>query len=170
MRISKELARQISFRLTDKGRAKVDKLKKEWQNAVTQAYIQQIPDKIIKTKAIYPEWFAITESISLEGHGFGWTNVNATERVIKDKNGNAYLKLDAKLATDLKKLQTAWHDAKETNEKLQVETENTILALGTYKQITERFPDAAQYLPNVGPKSMALIPNLDGLKEKLKKQ
>lgn len=170
MRISKDLARQISFKLTDKGRAKVDKLKKEWEAAVTAAYIQQIPQKIIKTKAQFPEWFNITGTIYLEGYGFSWTNVSATTQVIKDKNGNAKIKLDPKLAAELKKIQTAWHDAKEGNEKLQVETENTILALGTYKQITERFPDAAQYLPNVGPKSMALIPNLDGLKAKLQKQ
>jgi DNA-binding MarR family transcriptional regulator len=170
MRISKDMARQISFRLTDKGRAKVENLKKEWQKAVTLAYIQQTPEKIIKTKAQYPEWFQMTDSITLDGHGFSWTNVAATERVIKDSKGNSFLKLNAKLSGDLKVLQTAWHNAKQSNEKLQQETENAILALGTYKQIIEKFPDAAQYLPNVGPKSMALIPNLDGLKAKLQKQ
>lgn len=170
MRISKELARQISFRLTDKGRAKVDKLKKEWQKAVTEAYKQQVPEKVIKMKAQFPEWFTTGECITLDGHGFSWTNVTATERIIKDGNNNAKLKLDAKLAAELKKVQTAWENAKEANEKLQVETENTILALGTYKQITEKFPGAAQYLPNVGTKSMALIPNLDGLKTKLQNQ
>jgi len=170
MRISKDLARQISFKLTDKGRAKVDKLKKEWQKAVTNAYIQQIPEKVIKLKAQFPEWFVMGETINLDGHGFSWTNVAATQRVIKDGNSNARLKLDGKLAGELKALQKAWEDAKEANEKLQVETENTILALGTYKQITEKFPGAAQYLPNVGPKSMALIPNLDGLKTKLQNQ
>lgn len=170
MRISKDLARQISFKLTDKGRAKVEKLKKEWQKAVTAAYIKQVPEKILKIKAQFPEWFATGESITLNGHGFSWTHVTATERVIEDKDGYARLNLDAKLAGELKSLQNAWQAAKEAIEKLQTETENTILALGTYKQITEKFPGAAQYLPNVGPKSMALIPNLDGLKAKLQNQ
>lgn len=170
MRISKDLARQISFRLTDKGRVKVEKLKREWEKAVTIAYIQQIPEKIIKMQALYPEWFAMTNSVTLDGHGFSWTHVTATERVNEDSKGHAYLKLDNKLASQLKTFQIAWIKAKEENEKLQIEAENTILALGSYKQITDKFPAAAQYLPNVGPKSFALIPNLDGLVDKLKNQ
>jgi hypothetical protein len=170
MRVSKDLARQISFKLTDKGRAKVAKLKKEWENAVTIAYIQQIPERIIKTHSLCPEWFQMTDTITLDGHGFSWTNVNATERVIKDCKGNSYLKLDNKLASHLKTFQIAWSKAKDENDNLQTETENTILALGSYKQVVEKFPAAAQYLPNVGPKALALIPNLDGLINKIKNQ
>ena len=61
-------------------------------------------------------------------------------------------------------------DAEKHAINLRVEIEKALLALGSYKQITEKFPDAAQYLPAIGAKSMALIPNLDGLKQKIKNQ
>jgi hypothetical protein len=170
MRVSKDLARQISFKLTDKGRAKVAKLKKEWENAVTIAYIQQIPERIIKTQALCPEWFRMTDTITLDGHGFSWINVSATERVIQDCKGNSYLKLDNKLASHLKGFQIAWQNAKDQNEKLQVETENAILALGTCKKVTEHFPQAANMLPTTAARCVALIPSLDGLTNKLKNQ
>jgi hypothetical protein len=170
MRVSKELARQISFKLTGKGRTKVDKLKREWEKAVTIAYIQQIPERVIKTQGLCPEWFQMTGTITLEGHGFSWTNVNATDRVIKDGHSNAKVKLDPKLADELKTLQIAYQNAKDANEKLQMETENAILALGTYKKIAEHFPQAANLLPTTAAKCMALIPNLDGLTNKLKNQ
>lgn len=156
--------------MTDKGRAKVEKLKKEWEKAVTIAYIQQIPEKVIKTQMLCPDWFQTTGTICLDGHGFSWINVNATERVIKDANSNSKLKLDSKLAGQLKSIQIAWHNAKEENEKLQVETENAILALGTYKKVAEHFPQAATMLPTTAAKCMALIPSLDGLTNKLKNQ
>lgn len=170
MRISKDLARQISFKLTAKSRAKVEKLKKEWEKAVTIAYIQQIPERIIKTHELCPGWLQTSGIISLEGHGFLWISVNATERVIRDCKGNSYLKLDSKLAYELKVFQIAWQKAKDENEKLQVETENAILALGTYKKVVEHFPQAANLLPTTSAKCMALIPCLDGLNDKLKNQ
>jgi hypothetical protein len=170
MRISKDLARQIALKLTQKSRDKRDKLKAAWEEAVTISYIQQIPEKVIKLQSLYPEWFKISGNIILEGHGFSWTNVNATEHVIKGKSDNCFLKLDAKLAGQLKALQNAYQDAKQAETNLFEEIETAILGLGTSKKVADHFPDAAKYLPPDGARSMALIPDLSKLTNKIKNQ
>lgn len=168
MRISKILASQIAHKLTSKSRDNRDKLKLAFQKAVSDAYVQQLPEKIVKMQSMFPEFFGMSYEIVLDGHGFNFTRVNTEEPVISDGRGRAFLNLNANLARMLKETQTAFQDAQKQADELVKETENSIMALGTYKQVAEHFPAAAQYLP--GPSPLAIIPDLSKLTAKIKNQ
>lgn len=134
-------------------------------------YRNSIPTEVINCYKKHPDWFERTGYIDFEGNGFRRESVTVVgEYVIANNNGHARLSTTPEIAAEIKKAKTEWENAKDESEKLLQETYNALLALGTYKKIEEHFPQAAPFLPVTGPKMMALIPNLDGLKKKLQTQ
>lgn len=170
MRISKELSRQISFALTEKTRKKVDELLKAYQKLAAEIYLEQIPKRVSNTFSIHFEYFRVTRTVRWEGHGFSRTSVTVEKPLIADCNGDCKIILTPEISNKLKDAENAHSKIKVFYERLRQELENTLQALGTYKQITEKFPLAEKYLPVAGVKTMALIPNLDKLTDKIKNQ
>jgi hypothetical protein len=173
MRISKDLAGRISYALTDKTRKKVDALLKAYQLLATTLYSKQIPDEVFKLYHTHPNYFRTSGTIRWYGNGFGRASVSCDGGpLIAESDGGCELKLTPEIADQLKDAELAHRKAKNEYEDLRRETENTLLALGTSKMIVEKFPLAEKYLPVPGnkTKTMALIPNLENLTEKIKNQ
>jgi len=167
-RISKQIASQIAEKMTQTSLKNVAALKKEFQEAVLVAYEEQIPAEVKSCFKKNYEWFYATNSIKLEGHGFSWEYVTTPKATICNSNSSAILKLTAKIADPLKKLQNKWQDAKKKHETLERETEQALLTCGTHARIKENLPEAIPFLPP--PLSNALVVNFDSLRKRIKSQ
>jgi hypothetical protein len=171
MRISQELARRIAKKMTEKKEKQVDKLHLLFRRLVTNLYWQSIPKAVFDARELHPDWFEAKGSIVLQGHGFEYTSISVVGAYVPANNdGRAKLKLTPEMAAQIKTAQWEWEKCRDEYSKLVDEIQQALISLGTYKQIRENFVEAAQFLPETGPKSLALIPNLSGLKERLKSQ
>jgi hypothetical protein len=172
MRISKELALTIGRALSEKSKKKADNLLINYRNLVYCYYMQQVPKTILKAYASSPEWFDTGVTIYFSGFGFNHENVSVDKKVIRNEYGSTCkLILTQEIAETLKRAQIAHKKAKEDYENLKQEIVNALLALGTTKRISEKFPDAIKYLPtSASGVCLALIPDLDKLSNKIKNQ
>lgn len=167
-RISKELAKQVSIKLTEKSRMAADELHTVYREIATSMYEDQTPKEVKDCFKKNAEWFYTRSSISLDGHGFRWESISATRPVICNNNQNATLELNSKNSTVLINAKRKWEKAKDEYKKLQKETETAIINLGTHARIKENFPLAEPMLPP--PMSNALVCNFDSLTKRLQKQ
>lgn len=172
MRISQDTADRIARALTKKSYEKWQKAKREVNEGVTKLYEKKIPDELKAALDKYPDWFCYTSTIYLIGVGFGNNDSETATKQMPQNQGGSYckLKMTDKEAEAIKSLIHARDKAEKTWEDLKRETYNTLLALGTYKKVTEHFPQAANMLPTTAARCVALIPSLDGLTNKLKNQ
>ena len=166
--ISKDLARQISVKLTEKSRLAADALHTEYREMVTFLYEEFTPKEVKDCFKKNADWFYTRSSVSFNGHGFQWESVTTTRPVICNSQNNANLEITAKSASLLTTLKRKWQKAKDEHKQLQRETETALLNLGTHARIKENFPLAAPMLPP--PMSNALVCNFDNLTKRLQKQ
>jgi hypothetical protein len=166
--ISKTLAQQVSYKLVAKSKAKVDELKKEYEEVVTRFYEAQTPKAVKECYKKNPEWFNDRSTVNFRGHGFNWESVTTTRRIICNGGTNANLELTPEIAKHIVAAKNKYEKAQEEYKQLRSETENALLALKTFKNIREHLPEAAPHLPP--PISNALVVNFDSLKKKLERQ
>jgi len=81
-RITKELAKSIAGKLTEKSKAAMNNAKKEYGKCVRDLYEETIPIEVKEAYAKHPEWFYTKSYISFEGHGFSYENVSVNPYVI----------------------------------------------------------------------------------------
>lgn len=169
-RISKDAARSISFKLTEKSKLAVSQLHEDYREMITALYEDQTPAKVKAAQKEHPEWFYTRSEIYLNGHGFNREWVTPTRPVIanSEDGGDANLHLTAKTAATIFKAKIKWEKADKKYKELRRETESALLALKTYNNIRKELPEAAPYLPP--PMSNALVVNFDSLKKKLNQQ
>lgn len=168
MRISKDLAGQIAYKLTDKTRLLVEKIKKDYQEVVTVLYEAQTPQAVIDCKKKFPDWFGTKSCVYFSGHGLSHENCTTTRQIISNNWSNAHLELNSKIADKITKAKRKYDKVKDDYNQLKKETEQALINLGTYARIRENIPAAAPFLPP--PISNALVCNFDSLNSKLKKQ
>jgi hypothetical protein len=166
--ISKDLARKIAIKLTEKTSILVDNLKVSYQEFVTTEYEKQIPDEVKKCFQKHPDWFNCTSYIYFRGNGFNHENITGTRRVICNSTTSAHLTLTSIIADKIMSIKRKHESEKDKYENLLEETTQALLALKTYNNIRKELPQAIPYLPP--PMSNALICNFDSLKNKLNKQ
>lgn len=167
-RVSSELARQISIKLTEKSRIAMEGLYTEYKELVTIAYEEQCPDAVKECYKKCQEWFYVRSEVFLNGHGFNHERVHTTRRIICNAYSDAHLKMTEKIADKLIAAKRKYEKAKKHYEDLKDETRVAILALRTFKNIRQELPEAAAMLPP--PMSNALVCNFDSLHRKLKAQ
>jgi hypothetical protein len=167
-RISQDVAGQIATKITQKSRDVVSALRKEYESAVKEAYVSQIPDEVQDTFKRHSEWFSTNNQVKLHGHGFNWEWVSFEGAVICNHHRECLLKMDDKLGTALMKYKRAWEKAKADCEELRSEALQALLSLKTYKNIRENMPAAIPFLPP--PITNALIVNVDTINKKLAHQ
>lgn len=170
MRISKDLAEQIATALTEKSRQKKEHLKRAYRKLVYDAHIATIPEDIKKLYEKHHEYFYVSSSIYLDGHGFNREFVSV-DKLVPENRVRKETPLDKETAKTLVAAKRAAEDATKQCEDLRQEICNTLLALRTFKKIIEHFPEAEKYLPRTpGAVCLAIIPDLTKLKAKLKAQ
>jgi len=165
MRISKEKASEIARQMTVKQKKIADEALREFQRVVTDAYKKQIPITVINTAKKFPGFISKTSAIRLEGHGFNWKYVSATEKVIKPAGTDAMLTMTSDLSKILQQLNNKADTEKEKYEVLCKEIVVALLSLKTFAGIQKHLPEAIPFLPKS--ESMALMPDLSVLRKKL---
>lgn len=168
MRISKDLAGQIAYKLTEKTRIAMDAVKKEYGLLATEMYEATIPEAIKAAHKKHPEWFYSRGTMHFSGHGFNFERVTTERQVICNSGTDANLTLTAKTATTLMAAKRKYEKAEAEYKALKKETETAFINLGTYARIREHIPAAAPMLPP--PMSNALVCNFDSLNKRLEKQ
>lgn len=169
MRISHELANQISIALTQKSKAANDKLRAEIDLLVLMEYTKTIPKELVKLEKAFPDWVQKSGSIHIryqigERHRHYFTAVKA--KVIT-KAGSTEFKPSA----STKKKIIQFDKQEEALKELKKETSRAVLALGTAKRVLQQFPDSASVLKSKD--SLPVVPvsvNVHDLKAKLQKQ
>ncbi len=168
MRISKELAEKIAYKMTLVTYEKVKELKEAFCYAVTELYKKEIPAEVAELFKKYPSYVNTNSQIRLNGNGWNYEHVNLAENVPSDNNGYDTLVPTSKQSDALKKLKHQYEDAQKAYKKLLSDTENALLMLRTFARIKEQLPEAEKYLPP--PMSNALVVNFENLQDRLKKQ
>ena len=173
MRVSKDTASRMARQLTKKSYDKWKAAEAAVPKFIIDLHDKKTPDDVKAFTKDHPGYISTSSTIYLEGPGMGH---NAYENIGKNLPRNSgggstvRMVLTTKEAEALKKLQHARTDAKKKWEDLLQETTNSIMALGSSKRVAEHFPQAANLIPDTPAKTMALIPNLEGLTNKLKNQ
>lgn len=167
--ISKELAKKIATKLTEKSKNHLNSLRTDYTELVTIAYEATVPKNIMDLFIKDKTYFDDTSSISFNGHGFNYEQVTSTRRVPSNYSGyHCNLELTPKVAEKLIKAKQRWEKAAKSYKTLFDETEQALLSLKTYNNIRKELPEAAPYLPP--PLSNALVVNFTSLKSRLNKQ
>lgn len=169
--ISKQLAHDIAFALTEKSKEAMNRARKEYENTVRDLYEQQTPDEVKKTFKAHPEWFCTRSEITFNGRGFNWERVYVQPQVIANSNNgrDAHLHLTSKVADAIITALRKFQKAEKTYKLLKGETEQTLLNLKTFKNIKDNIPEAAKYFP-AQKSNMMLVVNVDSLRRKLAHQ
>lgn len=103
MKISKDLAGQIAFKLTENSRLAAEVINKEYQELVTLAYESQTPQLVKDCFKKHPEWHYTRQTLCFSGHGFNYERVSTTRPIICNAGTDASLALTAKSAEILLK-------------------------------------------------------------------
>jgi hypothetical protein len=162
------LATQVAFKLTEKSKIAADNFKKEYEKLVTELYEAQTPQLVKDAYAKHREWFYRRSCVLFSGHGFQWEQANTQYPIICNNGTSASLQLTDKIAEKIMKAKRKYDKANDEYKQLKSETENALLALKSFKNIKQHFPDAVNFLP--AETSTALVVNFDSLKDKLNRQ
>jgi len=166
MRITKQLAEELATKLLTTKQEQVSKLRKEYEEYVTAAYISQTPKEILSAYAKHPEWFYTGNSITLNEKGFRYESVTTTSQIICNSGTGANLTLSDKVAHKAKMLQNKWQSAKDKLRELKTKLELALFNLRTYASVQKNLPEAAPFLPKDA--TMSLMINYDALRKELK--
>lgn len=167
--LSKDLAKQIAKKLTQKSKDNVDFLLREYQQGVADAYEVSLPNDVLVFYKKYSKYTNSVLSIRMYGNGFNHEVVNIFKSLPNDDNSYyATFEPNAKVAEKLVKAKQKYEKAKKEYNILLEESEQALLTLKTYNNIRKELPEAAPYLPP--PLSNALVVNFDSLKKRLNKQ
>lgn len=167
MRITKELAKMMAGQILTNNAQEVSDAREAYCQAVTDVYKTQIPENVMELFGQYPKWVSITDSVRLEGHGFRHDVVSITESLpCQNDDSYVYLKMNAAIAAKLVKLKNRHAKLAEAYRILKSNTTNALISLGTYKRISENFPEAVQFLPKDN--NLRVMINYDAIRKQIK--
>ena len=166
MKISKDAASNIAYKLLKEKEDKLTVLRLEYRTLATEEYKSQIPKEVVDNLNKFTEYINTCTSLQFNSHGFNYEYIEATEQVIQHKNKNRNeVILNAKFADRMFKMKTKIDKLYKDYKTLFEETKNALLSLGTTKRIEANFPEAIPYLPVS--ENLLPIANLDDLRKKI---
>lgn len=164
MRITKESAEVLSKKLSEKYLESLKKVKSELSEYVTAEYIKDIPAPVIKIFASESAYFRKDSRIMLSGE-FGHQYIPATKSVPNDQY-TATLTLTKERINKISGLIKKRDDLEKKYKDIKGEIYQALIALGTYKRISDQFPEAAIYLPQA--QTMALTIDINKVRSYIK--
>jgi hypothetical protein len=168
MVISKDKAKVVARSLCEKKLKYIETLTEKFAALVLAEYKKQIPDAVSKAFSNHPEWFYTTDVIRLDSHGFSREYVYVNSNVICNKGTDSELKLTRESSSILYKKFSFIEKQRGEHKKLVGETISSLLALKTFKSIKDKFPEAAELLPEQYPVPATI--DVSGLRNKLANQ
>src|SRR6478752_1801493 len=165
-RITMELANTISKSLAIKKKEKQDEADKAVTEFVRSSYLNTLPDEVVAFWNKYPRYTECNSYIQVrtEGNGYFGISVSRVPSIGGNTINATFNKSDSEKLYKLRKLQ---EDTKEEYEKLVTDIYNALLQLRTYKNIQEKFPEAAKYFPIQKDSNLLPAINIDKIRKQL---
>lgn len=164
MRITKDAAKSIAIKLTEKKTKELNRIRTEISDITYNVALKQVPKDILDLHAKKPNYFKTFYRVYLTGKGLNHEcidikNVPGTDGysktiLVDDKNASA-------LATLINNRDTLISEI----EKLKIEIEAALIGLGTYAKITSEFKEAVPFLPFK--EKNELVINIKDIRKKL---
>lgn len=145
-RITKDIASAMAKQLTESQSKEISQLGNELTAVCRQLYIDSLPAGILLVYKKWMEWFDSTSSIIINGPGLtqGYKYYNIGESLPKNKGR---IEVDANQADDIVMLENKITVKKKEYNELKSSIEAILFNLRTYKNVCDKFPEAAKYLP-----------------------
>jgi hypothetical protein len=149
MRITKAIAEHVAKCMTAPEDKVIKELRIELQKSVKKNYIESLPVDVIKVSKNYPLYFRRTSGVTnyqIGGFVPFFNEYNDSESdLFPEKAHSQYLPSDAEI-----KLFQRKDKLKSQYRKLNTEIQQALLGLGSYKRVSEQFPEAVPHLPKLG--------------------
>lgn len=167
MRISKEAARQISIKMTEKKQKELDILKKEISDVGYQLAKSTIKKDVLEFYEKHKGYFNVADTLQVSGTGLNFEQIYFSPSLPKSDSSQRYI---AKLVDNetAKKIITLLHkkrDLKKQLDCLRNDIEIALISLGTHAKIQSEFKEAAPFI--VVKESVALAVNISDIKKRL---
>ncbi len=139
-RITKQIAEEMAKHLVEPQTLEITKLTGELTTVCRQFYLDSLPEGILPVFKKWLVWFDSTSQIRIEGPGLsqGYKYYNIGESLPKNTDS---IVITAEQAADIIAIE------KEERSQLRESIEVILFNLRTYKNVQEKFPEAAKYLP-----------------------
>lgn len=164
MRITKELANNIARGLLKTKTDEISEFSKSIREYATEIYKRQIPENVLKLFKSNKEYINTSCSVRLIGNGFNYDYQAIDE--LPSTLTHPHLVFTNEEAEKLLSMRYRLEALKKDREELKKEVEQTLISLGTYKRVSENFPEAIPFLPKV--KNAEIVVDLTKLREKIK--
>lgn len=163
-RITKEIARQVSLKLTEKKSNQIKCLQNDLKQIVSSIYKSQLPKEVIDLYEKMPKYFDTTSNTRIFSAGFLYEYYYINQL---PKLENGAFKVSDSEAKNILKLKDKIYDLKGKLEKLVIDIENTLFNLRTYKNVESNFKEAFEFLPKSNENTSVMI-NISDLRNQLK--
>jgi hypothetical protein len=149
MRITKAIAEQVAKSMTAPEAKIIEELYIELQKSVKKNYIDNLPVDLIKVFEKYPYYFRTTTGVNnyqIGGYvSFYKENQDGDTTTLPESRNHHYIPSDAEIKIFQRK-----DKLKSQYSKLNTDIQQALLALVTYKRVSEQFPEAVPHLPKLG--------------------
>lgn len=177
--ISKRIARNISYKLTEKLKEQVEITKANFDKEVIRIYKDLVPKEVMQFQKQFPKFIKTTSYINvvitISPKKTEWVELSDGDEVIDSSNSSSFtaeLHLNSKNCKSAKILWKLHVKAKEMYNITRQRTELCLLSLRSYKRIIAEMPMAIPFLPDQEAKQEAVIAtkkdNFKSLKKQLK--
>ena len=164
-RITKEIAKYVAGKLTDKHKKEIEKVHNELKEMAYDAYSKKIPKDVLLAFEKNKSWMYKCESIRAVGNGFNHEYLYLSKQLPSKDGSYVTVQFDEKTSDKLRKHKNLLNSLNKKQEDLFDEIETALIRLGTFKKVEAEFKEAYIHLPKTV--SQALVVNIDKIREKL---
>jgi len=162
-RITKEIAHATAVSLLSKKKDKLEGLKKQLQDKVTEAVRKTIPADVLEVFSEHPCYFKVNSQTRLVGSGFGYDYFSLNQTLPKTDAHNP--KIEEKEASKIVALHNKIEEAEKEYKRLRTEIEVALFAFRTYANVEKEFPEAFALLPTKV--SQAVMVNISSIRSQI---
>jgi len=165
MRITKEIAKSVAFRMTEKKRKELDLLNKNLSELAYELALSKINKSVIESFNKHKKYFKTFSSFKVIGNGFNYEYFSFNNKLPCEDIYSVTYEFDVKNSKKLLDLLNEKNKLSEDLIKLRNDIEIALIGLKTYNKIESEFKEAFVFLPIKV--STELTVNIDKIREKL---
>ena len=164
-RITKEIAKYVAGKLTDKKQTEINKLHKSFEENAFNAYLKKIPKDVLECFNKHKRYFETTTQLKMVGNGWNYEYISIGKELPSMNGSYPTPQFDEKTSQVLLKEYQKINELKAKLKPLKEEIETALIRLGTFKKVEIEFKEAYTHLPKTV--SQSLVVNVDKIREKL---
>lgn len=145
-RITKDIASAMAKQLTEPQSKEIAELNNDYAALCRQFYLEKLPDGILPAYKKWIQWFDTTSQIVINGPGLsqGYKYYNIGESLPKSSNK---IEVTAEQANQIVAFENEIARKKQELNTFKSSIEVILFNLRTYKNVCDKFPEAAKFLP-----------------------